>query len=126
MQGSRVDLLAEHPVAGSLPISLTENGRQHFLFDGLPDQPEFHFSNSEHVVNAPAQAVVLGSTDTIATAALDHQDQWFSVQFHPELTHDVLAVDFEDSHPHLANCFRPLPEAPRLLYNFLNGTGMLQ
>ena len=123
--GSTVGPLAERPYAGSLPLTLSPAGKRHFLFEGMPDQPIFHFANSEYVEEPPAGAIVLGSAETFEAAAIDYGDQWLSVQFHPEAEHDVLAVDFEYTHPHLIERYHPLPAAPKLLYNFLKGTGML-
>ena len=125
MLGSSVERLDEAPFAGSFPITLSSAGRQHFLFEGMSDQPIFHFANSEYVIVPPAQATVLGSTNAFTTAALDYGDQWLSVQFHPEMTHDVIAVDFKFSQPELVERYYPLPDAPKLPFNYLNSVDML-
>jgi len=125
LQGSAVEPLAERPYAGSFPLELSDAGRQHFLFDDMPSNPVFHYANSEHVVQPPKDTVVLGSAPTFEAAALDHGDNWLSVQFHPEMAHDVIAVDFKFIKPELVEQYYPLPDAPKLLRNFLLGTGVL-
>ena len=124
--GSVIESLADGVYAGSFPLMLNSVGNQHFLFEGLSREPVFHFANSEYVVRPPAQAVVLGTTPVFETAALDYGDQWLSVQFHPEMRHDVIAVDFKFIRPDFVERFYPLSSGLRLLYNFLRGTAMLE
>ena len=124
-RGAAVAPIADAPFAGSFPVSLSPAGRDHFLFAGFPEEPVFHFGNSDYVVLPPDHSVVLASSAEFETAALDYGAQWLSVQFHPEVTRELMALDFEYTHPHLVERFRPLPDAPRMLANFLKGTGML-
>jgi GMP synthase-like glutamine amidotransferase len=113
------------PHAGSIAVELTEKGRRHFLFEGLGSRPRFYFGNFEYVVGAPEGAVVLGSTAAFEVAALDHGGGWVSVQFHPEATLETMIVDYAITHPHLLPNYEPLPEAKRLVLNFLRGSGLL-
>lgn len=124
-KGAAVAPLAGGPFAGSFPLSLSPAGRDHFLFEDFPHEPEFHFGNSDYVVQPPDQSVVLASSAGFKVAALDYGGQWLSVQFHPEITRDLMAIDFEYTHPHLVEQFRPITGAPKMLANFLTGTGML-
>ena len=65
-------------------MQLTATGREHFLFAGCEDAPEYHFANSEYVTAPPVGAVVLATREELPAAALDHGGNWYSVQFHPE------------------------------------------
>lgn len=56
--GANVGPLGGDPMAASLPVDVTDDGRDHFLFDGLNGQPYFHFGNFEHVKAAPEGARV--------------------------------------------------------------------
>jgi GMP synthase-like glutamine amidotransferase len=113
------------PHAGSIAVDLTEAGRRHFLFEGFGPRPRFYFGNFEHVVSAPAGATVLGSTASFRVAALDYGGGWLSVQFHPEATMETMIVDYGISHPHVLPNYEPLPEAKRLVLNFLRGCGLV-
>ena len=124
-QASVVQSLFDRPFAGSFPITLTPAARHHFSFEGLTDDPLVHFVNSEYVVQASAQIIVFGSRQPFPTTAMDYRDQWFRVQFHPEMAHDVITVEFKFTMPRLLEHFHPLTAATKLLYNFLTGTSML-
>ncbi len=126
MAGAPVEKRANGPVGRSAPIDLTEAGRTHLLFDGFDDAPWFQFGNSDHVSAAPVQSVVLAVSDDSPALALDHGGGWLSVQFHPEFLHDTMARTWLwDAPENIAN-YRPLPEAPRLLVNFLRYAGLIQ
>lgn len=112
-------------LAGTLPVSLTEEGRGHFLFEGYGDAPEFHFANEEHIAALPADATLLATREEIPCAALDHGGQWYSVQFHPEATAESMAASWQKNHPEFAENYRPLPNGGLLLKNFLAGTGVI-
>ncbi len=112
-------------LAGTLPVRLTEAGRDHFLFAGYGLEPDFHFANEEHVAAPPAGATVLATRDALPCAALDHGGAWYSVQFHPEATEEAMAVSWRPTHPEFAQNYRPLANGSLLLKNFLTGTGIL-
>ena len=119
MDGAPVAPLNGAPAAGSVPVRLTDAGQKHFLFDGYGDAPVFHFANSEHVGSAPAGARILATADRMPCAVLDHGGGWYGVQFHPEATHDLLAATWRSESPPVAPAYRPIPEATRLIGNFL-------
>lgn len=119
MDGAPVAPLDGAPAAGSFPVRLTDAGRAHFLFDGYGDAPVFHFANEEHVGTAPAGARILATADRMPCAVLDHGDGWYGVQFHPEATHDCLAASWRSETPPITPVYRPVPEATRLIGNFL-------
>jgi GMP synthase-like glutamine amidotransferase len=112
-------------LAGTLPVRLTEAGRDHFLFEGYAAEPEFHFANEEHVAEVPGGAILLAAREEVPCAALDHGGHWYSVQFHPEATAESMAVSWRSTHPELADNYRPLASGNLLLGNFLAGTGIV-
>ena len=120
--GAAVESIPGGASAGTLPVQLTATGRGHFLFAGYTDAPEYHFANSEYVAAPPAGAVVLATRNDDPAAALDHGGNWYSVQFHPEATHDSMAASWRPKHPDRAARYRPVEDGNRLLKNFLEGT----
>jgi GMP synthase-like glutamine amidotransferase len=112
-------------LAGTLPVTLTEAGRDHFLFKGYGAAPEFHFANEEHVAALPGDATVLATRPELPCAALDHGGGWYSAQFHPEATAESMIVSWRPTHPEFADNYRPLADGNRLLANFLSGTGIV-
>lgn len=125
LRGARVEPIGAEPFVGSYPLSLTEAGRRHCLFEGYSSKPKFHFGNYERVVAPPDGAILLASSEAFDVAALDHGGGWLTVQFHPEASHEAMAVDYRITHPHLAGNYEPLPQAPKLLANFLKGAGVV-
>lgn len=125
LQGATIAPLRNGRYAGSYPVRLTPAGRGHFLFRGFSEDPVFHFGNLEYVVTPPDGAKVLASCAAFEAAALDYGGNWITVQFHPEATHAAMAADFHETNPELVKRFYPLPEAPRLIANFLKGTGVI-
>lgn len=123
--GAQVVPVDGGPMAGSLPVALTGDGRDHYLFDGLGGALQFHFANHEHVDAAPEGARVLATRPGMAAAALDYGGGWVSVQFHPEARHDVLGGCWRFSHPEYVDRYVALPQAPQMLANFLRGTGLI-
>jgi len=127
MDGADVDTISGGPMASTQGISLTDAGRAHFLFDGLPDSPAFHFGNYECVKNPPADYTVLAADDRMPAMALDHGGNWFSVQFHPEADDKAFAASWGDEEEgDFSDKYVPTPDAPRIFWNFLTGTGVLK
>ncbi len=123
--GANVGPLGGDPMAASLPVDVTDDGRDHFLFDGLNGQPYFHFGNFEHVKAAPEGARVLAVRPEMPAMALDYGGNWVSVQFHPEADHEIFACSWRGSHPEYMKNYKPLPEAPLMLVNFLTAMELL-
>ncbi len=123
--GAPVTRVGSGVMAGTMPVSLTAAGRRHFLFAGYGREPAFHWANEEHVATPPAGATILATRPEVPCAALDHGDSWYSVQFHPEATHESMAVSWRPSHPDFAENYRPLCDGNLLLRNFLVGTGIV-
>ena len=122
--GATVAPLSDAPWAISAAISLTERGRAHPLFAGLGDEVLYQFGNYEHVTAAPAGAEVLATRGASPALALDFGGEWCSVQFHPELTRELMALAWRDSKPDYMANYVESPDAPRLLANFLRLAGL--
>ncbi len=103
---------------GTFPVTLTEAGRSHYLFEGLGEAPMFHFGNEEMVSEAPPGSTVLARHETMPAMALDHGGDWLSVQFHPEATAACIGGSWRDSRPELMDKYTETPDAPRVFKNF--------
>lgn len=122
MDGAAVEPVPSGVMAGTMPVTLTLAGRAHFLFAGYGAAPGFHWANEERVARPPAGAEVLATRPEVPCAALDHGGGWYSVQFHPEATHESMAVSWRPQHPEYGENYRPAPDGYLLLRNFLEGT----
>lgn len=125
IEGATVERVPSGVMAGTMAVTLTEAGRRHFLFAGYGDAPDFQWANEERVAHPPQGAIVLATRPEIPCAALDHGGGWYSVQFHPEASHESMAVSWRPSHPEYAERYCPAPQGSLLLRNFLKGTGAL-
>ena len=75
----------EGTLAGTYKVKLTEKGKTHPLFSEMPESPMFHFANYLHVIPSTVQNKgVLALHDNSPAIAIDHGNNWFSSQFHPE------------------------------------------
>ena len=119
---TRVDAGAQ---GATQSIELTDSGRDHWLFDGQPGVPDYHFGNEEHAAVPPTIASVLATHPAIPVAALDYGHGWVSTQFHPEADHAIMAGSWRDSRPEFMDRYRPTPHAPRLFENFLVRNGVV-
>jgi len=107
-------------------VTLTNEGKTHSLFDGYGDQPVFHFGNYEHVVETPAGSTVLATGTNSPALAIDHGGNWLSIQFHPEILHDYLVrVWLNSGTPEFSANYYSLPDAPRVLVNYVRWAGLL-
>ena len=126
MDGGTVEKRPQGVKGRSAAIEVTEEGRIHPLMDGMGDNPSFHFGNFDHVTRVPDNAVVLARDDESPALALDHGGNWYSVQFHPEISHDVLQRSWVIANkPEYVENYRALPNAPRLLINFVRSAGLV-
>lgn len=126
VQGCPVERFDAGPLAGTYPVTLTRQGREHLLFRGFEPTPRFQFGNSEHVPVPPEGAVILASRTENPVCALDHGGQWYSVQFHPELGPEVFMDYFRHNQPDYVGNYQPAPEALGVIRNFLTGTGVVR
>jgi GMP synthase-like glutamine amidotransferase len=126
MAGATVAPRASGVKGRSAAVTLTEAGRDHPLFDGFGDHPVFHFGNFDHVLKAPENTTVLGMDPESPALAIDHGENWYSIQFHPEPSHHYMArIWVNTSTPEYALNYRALPDAPRLFVNFARLAGLL-
>ena len=121
--GSPVVAVPTAPVAGTLPVRVTEAGRRSPLFAGLGSGADFHFANYEHVDAVPAGATHLAESDDIPVAALDYGKGWYSVQFHPEAEAGNLAASWKNSRPEFGPRYREIASGKTLVENFLRLQG---
>jgi len=125
MGGEKVEPRAEGPRGSSAPVEITEAGNLHPVFDGFGSDPWFHFGNYDQAIAVPEGARALAITDDSSAEAIDHGGNWCSVQFHPEATHDVFERVWLRIAPENMKNYPPLPEAPRILVNFLRMSGLV-
>lgn len=74
-------------------VTLTDEGRQHWLFEGLPETLSIYQHHRDHVVSISSSAQLLASSPNCLVEAVGWDDVSVSVQFHPE----VLLQDIPDA-----------------------------
>jgi GMP synthase-like glutamine amidotransferase len=117
--GGQVLKRPEGPVVGSLPVTRTQAGRAHWLFEGFDDEAPFFFGNFDHVATAPPGATVLATRPALPCAALDYGGGWVSVQFHPETTCDRMATCWAELDPTQSRRYSFIPNCQQMVENFL-------
>lgn len=122
--GGSVGSSPQGPTVGSLPLELTDAGRQHYLFRGFTEDSRFLFANSDRVETIPG-ATVLATRPGLPAAAIDHEGDWVSVQFHPEMTCDRMASCWLTLDPSRAQEYSFVVGAERMIKNFLEGAGVV-
>ena len=80
---------------GWYPVALTAEGRKDLLFNGLPETMEV-FQYHEDMFNLPEQAVLLAESEGCPHQAFRLRNA-FALQFHVEVTPDMLKEWFSDS-----------------------------
>lgn len=60
-----------------------------FLFDGLPDNPEFYFVHSYHFKSNDQSDVLSYTNYEYGFCSAIQKDNVYGVQFHPEKSHDI-------------------------------------
>ena len=119
MAGAEVVAVPQGPFAGTFPLTLTDAGRASPLMAGIVDGNGFHYANSEHVVEAPRGATLLGSSSQVPVAALDYGGHCYTTQFHPEATEETLGTIWRFKAPELMRRYHPHDLGDRLVENFL-------
>lgn len=125
MDGATVETIPSGPMASTQTVALTDFGRDHFLFQGMHYPMTFHFGNYECVRNPPAAYKILAADDRMPAMALDHGGNWYSVQFHPEADDAAFTASWGDEAGDVSGKYIPTPDAPKIFWNFLTGTGVL-
>jgi GMP synthase-like glutamine amidotransferase len=124
--GGVVDRNPSGVSVGSLPLHITEAGKKHYLFQGFDENALFLFANGDRVAVAPPGSTVLATRPSLPHAAIDHGRNWVSVQFHPEMTCDRMAMCWLEENPSYAALYTFVVGAERMIGNFLTGTGVLR
>jgi GMP synthase (glutamine-hydrolysing) len=84
--GGRVIHDLPHAEIGTISLSLTEEGKRDLLFSQLPPRFLAQAGHEDHVVELPADAILLVSSDVVAEQAYRFADKpIYCTQFHPEL-----------------------------------------
>lgn len=78
------------PAKGVVDIELTEAGRAHWLFEGMPDRFPVFAWHRDQVVSLPPDATVLARSAGCPIEAVAWDEQQVSVQFHPEALRDIM------------------------------------
>ncbi len=123
--GETVVPLENGAMAGTFPVRPTEQGRAHALFAGMGPAPAFHFGNGECVARPPEGATVLAARTEDPVCALDHGGNWLTVQFHPEAETETFSGYWAKHKPENIANYRAVPEAQRLIANFVLNTGFV-
>lgn len=107
-------------LVGTFPIELTEQGKNHTLFEGLPETPRFHFSNYLHVIPARNTSdSILASHEESPAIAIDHGAYWYSCQFHPESRKESWICHYEREAPGKLAAYTEVHDGNQLIGNFL-------
>jgi GMP synthase (glutamine-hydrolysing) len=89
-----VDRTHSEPI-GATAVSLTDEGRQDPLFDGLPETFDVFLGHKEAVSRLPEGAVRLAFSATCPVQAFRLGSNVYATQFHPELDVDALCLRIE-------------------------------
>jgi len=85
--GGRVGPSPDGPEAGATPVWATEAGRGHFLLGGAPEGPFAALqSHRDAILDPPPGAELLATSERTRFQAFAVADQFFGVQFHPEMS----------------------------------------
>ena len=107
-------------LAGTYEIELTELGRQHPLFDGLSTRPRFNFANYLHVIPSDVQkAKALARIGESSAICIDHGNQWYTTQFHPESRRSVWSCMYERTEPGYVGNYSDEQDGATLIRNFM-------
>ena len=130
--GARVHLGSAQEI-GLVPITLTAEGQNDTLFSGLsaPEAVEWHDDTFE----IPNGAVRLASSTACANQAFRYGQRAYGLQFHPEVSPEMLASWFAEfsTAPADATAFQHAvaaknealrEQAERLVINFIAATGL--
>ena len=89
-----VDRTHSEPI-GATSVSLTDEGLEDPLFEGLPDTFDVFLGHKEAVSRLPEGAVRLASSATCPVQAFRLGSNVYATQFHPELDIDALCLRIE-------------------------------
>jgi len=85
--GQAVITHPEYAELGTVSMDLTDAGRNSGLFEGMNSTMLVHSGHSDHVVGTPPGVDLLARNDATETQAFHVRGtQFYSVQFHPDMT----------------------------------------
>jgi len=126
--------VGRHPAGyelGNVEVVLTDAGATCPLFAGLPRRVSVIESHQDAVLDLPPGARLLATGNHTAVQAFDFNDTLLAVQFHPEMTPDVLQFVWGEPRralwrPRLGfnlderlAGLKPAPDSTRVLRNFV-------
>lgn len=83
--GNRLIKRKNGTLTGTHKIQLTESGKTSPLFQGIGDEPQFHFANDFHIVPSNRAVMnILAVMNDSPAVAVDYGYHWYGFQFHPE------------------------------------------
>lgn len=117
---------------GAARIELTDTGKTHFLFNGMP-RGYFHAIETHYdaIMSLPAECRLLASSRHTQAQAFEYRNSLFGVQFHPEMTGQDLRdlwqswvvseriKDIPTEHRHLIERCQ-CPAVPLVMRNFVD------
>lgn len=86
---------SDSPEVGILPIELTDAGKQSPFFKGFSDSIQCIQGHGAEVTKPPPGAAVLAQSSRCRIQALGYGNHAFSIQFHSELTLDMVDACLE-------------------------------
>lgn len=103
---------------GTVEIELTDEGRDDPLFEELPERLRVHETHEDMVVDLPAGVQRLAGNSWTPVQAIAVGDRARGVQFHPEMTEELLGAAARELGLHPAS-LGPAPDGARVLRAFL-------
>ena len=119
------ELTARHEgtLSGTYKVQLTEKGKKHPLFFGISESPSFHFANSLHILPSIDQKnCVLATHDNSPALAIDHGNNWFSTQFHPESIRELWDIYYSKRADKYKSKYSDNHEGKKFISNFFSIT----
>lgn len=122
--GGSVEVMAPGPNATTERIDLSDAGRAHVLFEGCASSPRVHLGHYDHVVSKPVGSTVLASFENIVMA-LDLNDDWYTVQFHPEANANLMRLGWGEELELVNGTYDDEDhDGRRIIANFFTSTGL--
>ncbi len=87
--GGKVEKTKEYKI-GSVPLNITVYGKKDPLFYNFNSRDSVLYSHFDYVTKLPSNAILLANTEFDPYSSFKLRNMW-GVQFHPELTGDLLS-----------------------------------
>ncbi len=110
---------------GSHPVILTEAGKEDPLFRELPERFIAQYGHKDSLSDIPPGAVLLAQSECCKTSALRFGSRVYTMQFHPELSHEDILWRSQNLPNYLPeemdpeSIVKPSPEASTIIPRFL-------